>query len=97
MNEIYIDTAKMKEKGQDIIDQVEELKITIDAMFNRIKNIPVSTLEWTGESANTFVTLAEADKVQYVNYANDLYKYGKYLKDCADYMDKQIDDVRRDV
>lgn len=94
MNEIFIDTKEMKEKGQEIIGQVEELKTIIDAMFNRIKNIPSSTLEWTGDSAETFVTLSEQDKTQYINYANDLYKYGKYLIDCAEYMEKQIKGVK---
>lgn len=94
MNEIFIDTKEMKEKGKEIIGQVEELKNIIDTMFDRINNIPYSTLEWTGDSSETFATLAEQDKVQYVNYANDLYKYGKYLIDCAEYMEKKIKGVK---
>lgn len=95
MNETYIDTIKMCEKGQEILEQVEELKLVIETMFNRIENMPSSTLEWTGESSQLFVNLANKDKVQYNNYANDLYRYGKYLIDCAEYMEKVIKEVRR--
>lgn len=96
MNEINIDTVKMKEKGNEIIAQVEELKLTINEMFRRIENIPNATLEWTGDSAYQFVALAKLDKVQYYNYADDLYKYGKYLIDCAENFEKLIKEIRRD-
>lgn len=96
MNEVHVNTLKMREMGNDILEQVELLKGVIDAMFSRINDIPITTLEWVGDSANEFAVLAEKDKVQYVNYANDLYKYGKYLIDCADYMDKTIKEIRRE-
>lgn len=96
MSEIYVDTEKMRNCGNTILDLVEEFKATLDAMFTRIENIPLNTKEWVGESATLFVNLANKDKVQYYNYATSLYKYGKYLVDCADYYDKTLDNVRRD-
>lgn len=97
MNEIEIDTAIMREKGQDIIELVGELRMVINEMFERIKKIPTSSLEWISDSALKFVALAEYDKKQYLEYANVMYKYGEYLKNCADSIDKQINDIRRDV
>lgn len=95
MSEIYVDTEKMRNCGNDIIELVEEFKITMDAFFTRIENIPVATGEWIGSSAMQLSSLAAKDKVQYTNYAVSLYKYGKYLIDCADYYDKVLKEVRR--
>lgn len=95
MAEINVDTEKMRNCGNEIIDLVEEFKATLDAMFTRIENVPLNTKEWVGDSANLFASLANKDKIQYYNYATSLYKYGKYLVDCADYFDKTIDSVRR--
>ena len=96
MSEIYVETKKMRESGNEIINLVEEFKAILDAMFTRIENVPLNTKEWVGDSATLFASLANKDKVQYYNYATSLYKYGKYLVDCADYFDKTIDSVRRD-
>ena len=38
MEDIYVDTSKMREKGKEIISEVENLKTTIDALFERISN-----------------------------------------------------------
>ena len=96
MSEIYVDTDKMRACGNEILALVEEFKATLDTMFTRIENVPIYTKEWVGDSAMLFVSLANKDKVQYYNYATSLYKYGKYLIDCADYYDKTIKSVRRD-
>ena len=95
MLEVYADTEKMRSCGNDILQLVEEFKMTVNTMFTRIENIPVHTKEWVGESAQEFATKAMNDKIQYLNFANDLYKYGKYLLDCADYFDKTAQKVRK--
>ncbi len=96
MSDIYVDTEKMRNCGNEILNLVEEFKATMDAMFTRVENVPLNTKEWVGDSAMLFASLANKDKVQYYNYATDLYKYGKYLIDCADYYDKILNSVRRD-
>ena len=95
MSEIYVDTVKMRECGNEILSLVEELKLTMQTMFSRIENMPTQTKEWIGDSSQYYVTLATHDKIQYMNHANDLYKYGKYLLDCADYFEKTSQSVRR--
>lgn len=96
MEDIYVDTIKMREKGKEILNEVESLKTVIDALFERISNIPVGTEEWVGERAQEYVSITLKDKPTFVAYANDLYKYGKYLIDCADYLDKKLATIRRD-
>lgn len=96
MEDIYVDTTKMREKGNEILNEVESLKKLIDALFERIYNIPVGTEEWVGKRAQEYATITLKDKFMFIVYANDLYKYGKYLIDCADYIDKKLATIRRD-
>jgi uncharacterized protein YukE len=84
---IEIDTTKMREAGEDILKLVEELKQTYNTMFERIANMPTKTKEWQGDSAVRFATKSSSEKKDYVAFTNDLYKYGKYLIDCANYYD----------
>ena len=94
MEDIYVDTSRMREKGKEIISEVENLKTTIDALFERISNIPLGTEEWIGERAQEYASITLKDKPTFVGYANDLYKYGKYLIDCADYLDKKLVSIK---
>lgn len=96
MSDIYVDTEKMRTCGNEILGLVEEFKTTMETMFTRIENMPINTKEWVGDSAMLFANLANKDKVQYFNYATSLYKYGKYLVDCADYYEKTLNAIRRD-
>lgn len=96
MEDIYVDTTKMREKGKEILSEVESLKTVINALFERIANIPLGTEEWVGERAQEYAAITLKDKPAFIAYANDLYKYGKYLIDCADYIDKKITTIRRD-
>ena len=82
---IDIDTTKMREAGEDILKLVEELKQTYTTMFDRFDNMPEGTKEWQGESAVRFVASTKKEKLDYMNFVKDLYKYGKYLIDCANY------------
>lgn len=91
MTEIYVDTVKMRNCGNEVLDLVEQFKAVLDAIFERIEKMK----EWVGESAQRFIALTIADKTQYYNYANSLYSYGKYLIDCADYFDNLMNDLRR--
>lgn len=95
MAEIYVDTEKMRNCGNTILELVEEFKKTLDATFTRIENVPTNTKEWIGDSSKLFAELANKDKIQYYGYATSLYKYGKYLIDCANYFDRTIESVRR--
>lgn len=97
MTEMEIDTVKMRDCGKDIISLTGELNITIEAMFNRLSNMPINTKEWVGNSSLEFVRIANLDKIQYLELKKALYQYGKYLIDCADYLEKTINEVRRDI
>lgn len=90
MNEVTINTDKMRSCGEDMIKLVEELKLTFNEMFIRFGNVPEKTREWVGESAEKFVADVCKDKTEYMNFVNGLYKYGKYLIDSANEYDNLI-------
>ena len=91
MSDIYVDTTRMRDCGNTILDLVEQFKDVLDALFARIEGMQA----WVGSSAQQFISLAVADKTQYYTYATSLYNYGKYLIDCADYFDNVLNGLRR--
>lgn len=95
MSEIHVDTAKIKECGQDIVDLSTTLAEIINTMFNRINNINKVTGEWVGSSATDFVNKANLDKNQYITMKNQIYQHGKYLIDYANEMENKITEVKR--
>lgn len=94
MKDIYIDTKKVKECGQDIMKLSMELGETIHTMFRRIQNMNNTTYEWVGASATAFIASSNIDKLQYLNMQDSIYKDGKYLVDYADSMECLISEVR---
>lgn len=92
---VNINTKRLRECGNDILKLVEELRDTYCSLFDRIDKIPTTTKEWVGESSEKFVTLVRKDKINYINYINDLKKYGNYLIESANSLDQLISKVRR--
>ena len=90
MAEIKIDTVKMRECGNDIMDLSMEIGEEFEAIFNRIIDMPNKTFEWTGSAADAFAMRTKFEKVQYMELKNCLYNYGKYLVDQANYMESNI-------
>ncbi len=94
MAEIRVDTTKMRESGQDIMDLALELESEFNNLFERIAKMPTTTFEWTGAAANAFAKNAQAEKVQYMQLKDTLYNYGKYLNSCAELLEKDINVMR---
>lgn len=94
MAKIKANTTKMRECGNDIMTISNEIGTEFNNIFDRISNMPTSTFEWTGESANAFVLKANSEKVQYMQLKDVLYNYGKYLVDCANNLDNEITNLR---
>ena len=94
MASLDVDTVKMRECGQEIIDITRNLNEQFNGLFSRISNIPLNTHEWVGESANEFVKLSKIDKAQYINFNNELYKLGKMLIDYSYYIENDIERIR---
>ena len=58
MSEINNDTAKMKDCGNDIIRLANELSEVVEALFNRIEQIPTVTQESVSYTHLTLPTKA---------------------------------------
>lgn len=95
MNEISIDTNKVRSCGEDIIKLVEELKMNYNGLFLRLEKMPNQTREWVGSSAEAYVASVIKEKAEYMKFANDLYKYGNYLINAANEYDRLINGIRR--
>jgi len=95
MTDINVDTVKMRDCGNDIKDLAKDLEDTIEAMFNRISNMPERS-EWVGDSASRFVSLADSDKMQYIALKESLNEYGNYLVDSAEEFEKTIRELKVD-
>lgn len=92
---VKVDTVKMRDAGNDILKYVNELKDLYNSMFLRIENIPESTHEWEGRSCNLYVESVRKEKIKYLSYLINLYKYGKFLIDSAEEYEKLIREIKR--
>lgn len=95
MENINIDTQKIRECGQDMMNLSVELNEIITAMFDHINTLNNKTGEWKGNSATRFIEYAGVDKIQYLKMKEAIYQSGKYLTTYADSMERVINEVRR--
>lgn len=84
MANLYVDTIKLKESGNEIIKLSNEFNSNVNDLFDRLVKIPTVSLEWVGESALEFSRIANVEKIDYINLKNNLYNYGKFLIDTAE-------------
>lgn len=94
MAEIKVDTIKMRECGNDIMQISNEIGSELDNLFDRITKMPIKTFEWTGLAAQAFASKAKLEKIQYVELKNSLYQYGKYLVEQANRLDGRISKLK---
>lgn len=88
MAEIKVDTLKLKECGKDIMNLSTELNEVLLSLYDRLNKMPVSTGEWTGNSAVEYVQKLNIEKKYYLGLKNNIYKYGKLLYDTAYQIEK---------
>lgn len=93
MKTANIDTVRIRECGQEIVELSKGMNTLVNELFDRICKMSDRGI-WIGESANQFISEAQIDKIQYLNMKDSIYNYGKYLIDYADSMDKTIGEVR---
>ena len=90
MANLNIDTAKLRESGNEMIKLSNELNANVNDLFDRLVKIPTVSFEWVGESALEFSRIANAEKIDYINLRKCLYNYGKFLVDTAEDMERAI-------
>ncbi len=90
MANINVDTTKMRECGEDIMELSNELGENFEQLFTRLANMPAKTFEWVGSSANNFAITTNIEKSDYVKLKNNIYMLGKHLVESADSLDETI-------
>lgn len=85
-----IDTAKMRDCGEDIILITKNIQESINGLFTRLSKIPLQSKEWIGQAADEYVRKAKVDKAQYINFTEDLYRLGKLLVDYSYYFENDV-------
>ena len=85
---IKCNTEKMKDNGIKMQKLTKELRLVIDDFYKRIEDMPNSTGEWIGDSADKFVSYIISSKNSTINFCNSLDSYGKYFVDSAEAIER---------
>ncbi len=83
MENINVDTIKIKESAKDILNLSKEFNELIDVFFSRIANMNTNTGEWIGNASNEFIRISNIQKTDYKNFVKALNDYGNFLSMCA--------------
>lgn len=93
MAEIKVDTVKLKECGKDIMILSKNLNEILDSLYDRVTKMPTVTNEWTGNSAQQFVSNLNKEAKYYTALNNNIYKYGKILYNTSE----RIDEINKEL
>lgn len=96
MAEIKVDTQKMRDCGNQMMEISLSLGEEFNNLFDKLANIPYKTKEWTGEAAIVFAERSKCEKGQYIQLKETIYKLGKHLVEQADFLEKSINSLRRE-
>ena len=95
MAEIDVDTIKMRECGNDIMQLATEIGQEFSTIFDRINGMNSKTFEWTGKAADAYISRTSKEKLQYFEFKDILYQYGKYLVDSSNDIDSTASKVKK--
>ncbi len=95
MAEIKIDTIKMRDCGNRMMELSLSLNEDFKLLFDKLSNVSNHEI-WTGEASIAFANRANAEKNQYFQFKDTIYKLGRHLVDDADNFEKEINLLRRD-
>ncbi len=84
MIDLNINTNKLRECGQDIIQLEKEYVQLINELFNRIEQVPTVTEEWLGVSSLRYSKQVGTEKEPYLLYGQELKRIGDFLVQLAD-------------
>src|SRR5574344_399034 len=86
MAELKVDTVKMHECSKEIMDLSNTINETLTKIFDRFDNICTKTHEWSGDSETEFVKRLDIEKIDYYEFKDEIYQYGRYLEDSINYL-----------
>lgn len=94
MKYIDVDTSKIYECGKSMVDLSLTLREIITTIFGNIDNLANNNV-WLGNSSNSFRSMANVDKIQYLKLQEFLSQSGNYLMQYAETINKLINEVSR--
>ena len=77
MADLSVDTVKLKEIGDAIVDDCQALVNIFDNYYSMLLSIRSDS--WTGESANVFCRKVLSQRQQYNNYFKGLSRFGDFF------------------
>lgn len=90
MARLRVDTVKMRECGNNIIEAADTYNTNVRSLFDRMAKVPNETKEWEGIAAINYANAVAKEKVDYVNFGNGLVALGNTLVQYADDLEKII-------
>lgn len=92
----YIDLEKIKECGQDILEQLLTYDETINYLYKRINDMPIKTHEWIGNAANMYVDSFNNFYKKLLDVLEILKEYAQYLIEISQLIEVTIRKVNND-
>ena len=87
---IDVDTTKLKKGGEDIVKLSNDFKELCNGLYSRLYNIPYKTGEWYGTSAIKFSESTIDEKIESLEFKNELYEFGKTMIEVANSYNTEI-------
>lgn len=88
----YVDTNEVKAIASDFLKICNDLDDEFNKFFRKMSEVPTTSKEWIGDSAEYYFRKLDKDKSQYVNFVNSLRSIGKSLnknmRDVSDCISK---------
>lgn len=92
----YIDLEKLKECGQDILEQVLTYDETINYLYKRINDMPINTYEWVGIESNRYVDSFNNFYKKLLEILEIIKEYAQYLIEFSQLIEVTIEKVYND-
>ena len=75
----YVNIEKLEDTSKKIIDLVNQYDIEITNLFKMLSNVPYETREWVGQSAQYYFKTISLDKVDFLNFGNNIRSFANKI------------------
>ena len=94
MEDIYVDTIKLKETGENIVKLGNELNEELNFIFSRLTNLSKMDA-WVGIAVEDYIARANIEKQQYMQFKDAVIQMGKFLIEKSDIIESEINNSKR--
>lgn len=95
--DINVDTQKIKQSGNEIIELSFELIEIINSFYGRINNIPTKTREWVGKESEYYSQLCQNEKIEYIKFFNSIRQLGESLVTYSNNLEERANSVEGEL